>query len=68
MGSRQSILSEEEIQNYLVRSHLIQHTELIFFLQDTTFLSRTEVLRVVNRFIELSPDIKKCERRCSLFD
>ena len=36
-------------------------TEMIFLLQDTTFLTRTEVLRVVNRFIELSPHIKKCE-------
>ena len=51
MGSSQSLLTEQEIQNYL----------------DTTFLSRKEVLRVVNRFIQLAPDLKKSNKTLKLY-
>ena len=32
---------------------------LFFFFQDCTFLNKKEVLRVLNRFLELEKDFKK---------
>ena len=59
MGNSQSYLSEEEIQNYLVGPNVVLMEWSDFWPQDTTFLTRKEVLRVVERFIQLAPDIKR---------
>ncbi|XP_023321058.1 calcium and integrin-binding family member 2 [Eurytemora carolleeae] len=43
MGNKQTIFTDEEIENYL----------------DTTFLNRKEFLRILRRFLELQPGYKK---------
>ena len=56
MGNKQTVFSEEQLDNYAVRFYFMFNTlasKTYLSFQDTTFLTRTEILRVFRRFCEI---------------